>query len=80
MGKPLAFDYTEKVLASIPAKDNIFSIQHDMILVEITLWGCYTVQKMKFSIKELFSKCDQIRYFMQICSHLLKKSLMENFI
>ena len=38
-----------------------------------------TAQKMKFSIKKFFSKCNQIRK-MQICSHLLKKSLMENFI
>ena len=35
---------------------------------------------MKFSIKEFFSKCDQIRSFLWIWSHLLKKSLMENFI
>ena len=35
---------------------------------------------MKFSIKDLFSKCDQIRCFLRIWSHLLKKSLMENFI
>ena len=35
---------------------------------------------MNFSIKDFFSKCDQIRRFLQICSHLLKNSLMENFI
>ena len=35
---------------------------------------------MKFSIKDFFSKCDQIRNFLWILSHLLKKSLMENFI
>ena len=39
-----------------------------------------TGQEMKFSIKDLFSKCDQIRRKLQIWSHLLKKSLMENFI
>ena len=39
-----------------------------------------TAQKMKFSIKDLLSKCDQIRSFQHIWSHLLKKSLMENFI
>ena len=39
-----------------------------------------TAQKMKFSIKEFFSKCDQIRRKLRIWSHLLKKSLMENFI
>ena len=33
----------------------------------------YTAQKMKFSVKLFFSKSEEI-------SHLLKKSLMENFI
>ena len=35
---------------------------------------------MKFSIKDFFSKYDQIRIILQILSHLLKKSLMEKFI
>ena len=39
---------------------------------------------MKFSINDLFSKCDHIRRKLRrklrIWSHLLKKSLMENFI
>ena len=35
-----------------------------------------TAQKMKFSIKDFFSKCDQIRRKLQIWSHLLKKSLI----
>ena len=39
-----------------------------------------TAQKMKFSVKDFFSKCDQIRSFLRIWSHLPKKSLMENFI
>ena len=34
---------------------------------------------MKFSIKDFFSKCHQIRSFPWIWSHLLKKSLMEKF-
>ena len=34
----------------------------------------------KFSIKDFFSKCDQFRRKLRIWSHLLKKSLMENFI
>ena len=44
-----------------------------------TYWTC-TAQKMKFSIKDFFGKCDQIRNFLRIWSHLLKKSLMKNFI
>ena len=39
-----------------------------------------TAQKMKFSIKNFSSKCDQIRRKLRIWSHLLKKSLMENII
>ena len=39
-----------------------------------------TAQKMKFSIKDFSSKCDQIRRKPRIWSHLLEKSLMENFI
>ena len=35
---------------------------------------------MKFAIKDFFSKSDQIRRKMRIWSHLLTKSLMENFI
>ena len=54
--------------------------------VEITLKNetsqseAITAQKIKFSIKDFFSKCDQIRRKVEIWSHLLKKSLMENFI
>ena len=40
----------------------------------------YTAQKMTFSSKGFLSKCDQIRSFLRIWSHFLKKSLMENFI
>ena len=47
-----------------------------MLLVE----PIATAQKMKFSIGDFFSKCDQIRKKLRIWSHLLKKSLMENFI
>ena len=36
--------------------------------------------KMKFFIKDFFSKSDRIRGKLRIWSHLLKKSLMENFI
>ena len=35
---------------------------------------------MKFSIKDFFSKFDQIRSFLRIWSHLLKKYLLKNFI
>ena len=37
-------------------------------------------EKMKFSIKDFFSKCDQMHGKLRIWSHLLKKFLIENFI
>ena len=35
---------------------------------------------MKFSIKDFFSKCNQIRRKLRILSHVLKKSVMQNVI
>ena len=46
----------------------------------LTVQNTFTAQKMKFSIKNFFSKCGQICRKLWIWSHLLKKSLMENFI
>ena len=43
-------------------------------------WFIDTAQKMKFSMKDFFSKCDKIRRKLWIWSHLLQKSFMENFI
>ena len=45
-----------------------------------SFWRTGTAWKMKFSIKDFFSICDQIRNFLRIWSHLLKKLSMENFI
>ena len=49
---------------------------HVIILSMCAISNSCTAQKMKFSIKDFFGKCDQIRSFLQVCSHLLKKSLM----
>ena len=48
-------------------------------------YGIFYIQslckkEMRFSIKDFFSKCHQVRRKLRIWSHLLKKSLMENFI
>ena len=40
-------------------------------LVDILIWILYTAQKMKFSIKDFFSKFDQIRRKLGNWSHLL---------
>ena len=52
----------------------------DLPMSEMQSQAGKTAQKMRFLIKDFLSKCDQIRNFLQIWSHLLRKSLMENFI
>ena len=42
-------------------KTFVFSLQHCRITSRISFWLFYTAQKMQFSIKDFFSKCDQIR-------------------
>ena len=37
-------------------------------------------KKMKFSVKDFFNQCEQIRRKLWICSHLLKILSTENFI
>ena len=69
----------------LTAKNIKYSIIYFFILLQSFGQGsssCYPLRvmlhkKMKFSIKDIFSKCDQIRRKMRIWSHLLKKSLME---
>ena len=39
-----------------------------------------TGQKLKFSIKDFFGKCDQIRNFLRLWLYSLKESLIEKFI
>ena len=48
-----------------------------ILLVQVVL---VTAQKVKFLIKDLLSKCDQIRRKLCIWSHLLKKPLLKNII
>ena len=55
----------------------LFNIKSNLCKEQILI---ITGQKMKFSIKNFFSKCDQIHSLLRVWSHLLKKSLMENFI
>ena len=45
-----------------------------------TLTHLFTAYKMKSTITSFFSKCDQILRKVRSWSHLLKKSLMENYI
>ena len=70
---------TNKIMHSIKWT---FSLNYCMVILSVeelsSPW--ITAQKMIFSIKDFFSKCDQIRRILRIWSHLLKKSVMENFI
>ena len=50
-----------------------------MILIKWKYNANCTAQKMKFSTKDFFSKCDQIRRNLGIWLHLLKKYLTKNF-
>ena len=59
---------------------NYFRKKVQSLICDMVLNTNFTAQKMNFSIKDFFSKCDQIRKKLRIWSHLLKKSLMENFI
>ena len=54
-------------------------IHHDFFLIFLFLYFQHCT-KMNFSVKDFFSKCDQIRRKLRIWSNLLKKSLTENFI
>ena len=49
-----------------------------VIFNHVLMFTKRAAQRMKFSIKNFFSKCDQIRRKLRIWSHLLKKFLMEN--
>ena len=63
----------------ISHSDNLDKLFEMLEKIECLFELC-TAQRMKFSIKDFFSKCDQIHSFLQIWSHFLKISLMENFI
>ena len=70
----------ENVKSDAPLGSSFPTIPNLLNLVKYLKSKADTAQKMKFSIKDFFSKCEQIRRKLRICSHLLKKSLMENFI
>ena len=58
------------------------NILRSSILRNTSMWVLLyiTAQKMMFSIKNFFIKCDQIHSFLRIWSYLLRKSLIKNFI
>ena len=71
---------SEKLLRKVPLKSYFFYSRYETFRKNLCWYFTNTAQKIKFSNKDFFNKCDQIRSFPQIWSNLLKKSLMENFI
>ena len=49
-------------------------------MCDTTMAFAFIAQKWKFSVKDFFSKYGQICKSLWICSNLLKKSFMGNFI
>ena len=83
----LVFNWFSKVLSKIKKLTFFFSffikfLDVIFIILSFTIYifAGYHCTKMKFCIKDFFSKCDQIHSFLQIWSRLLKKPLIENFI
>ena len=67
------------LFAIVQTKKSNFAVAFNFYVGRIIRNG-RAAQKMKFSIKDLFKKCDQILRKLRIWSHLLKKSLVGNFI
>ena len=59
------------------SKNHLFSSSQSF---SVYLLAQINAQKMNFFVKNLFSKCEHIRIKLRIYSHLLNKSLTENFI
>ena len=75
------FALIEKKKSAVDSGNCFGALLTELLLTKLNVYGSvYTTQKMKFSLKYFFSKCDQIRRKLRIFSHLLKKSLMENLI
>ena len=54
-------------------------MRFQLLHTQITTYWDWEIA-LRFSIKDFFSKCDQVHSFLRIWSHLLEKSLVENFI
>ena len=66
----MVLDIAHLVENTFQNKSNRYTVQYAIC----------SAQKNEFSIEDFFCKCDQIRSILGIWSHLLKISLMENFI
>ena len=67
--------FSKNTILELKKTNAIINEKLTINLTGISLDAIITAWKMKFSIKDFFNNCDQIRR-----SRLLKKPLMENFI
>ena len=63
--------------------ENLFKLPENLFTLFLIYWALYnndsiTAQKLKFSIKDFLSKCDQIRRKLRIWSYSLKEFWIEN--
>ena len=65
-----------KKICILQSRKKFFCVCTEYAAVQIRclVTGINTAHKMKFSIMDVFSKCDQIRGNLRIWSHLLKKT------
>ena len=69
-------------ICSTKGRNFLLFVFADLLLIVIFLFSLRrrnTAEKLKFSFKGFFCKCDQIHKKLRIQSHFLKKSLVENF-
>ena len=78
---------SNRIYCSVKSRQNLriflaFKFRENELFLEIyaSPFDPFTAQKVKFSIKDFFSKCNQIYNLLRIWSYLLKKSLLETFI
>ena len=71
--------FGQKVLIFLLLSLFIF-IYHSLYIIFADIFNVLVLVTLKFSVKNFLSKCDLIRCFLRIWLHLLKNSLIENFI
>ena len=78
MQVPLVYNIQKLQCSQYKQATKLFSFENSRNWIYKSTY--FTAKTMKCPIKNFFSKCGQIRSFLRIWSHLLKKSLMGNFI
>ena len=67
-----AMDKMNKTKINDKQKENHLMINDGLILSYSMLKNSHLAQNLKFSIKDFFSKCDQVHSFLRIWSSILK--------